>query len=70
MNNIEQYNFNPNPPLSNTNKKYIILKNKEDGVIFWTSGGEYRNDWYELVFENDDIEEVRIAYMKMLYNKK
>lgn len=60
--------FNPYPPLSNSTKKYIVLKNKIENNVFWTSGGEYRSDWYELIFESDDLDDVKDFYMKLKYD--
>lgn len=66
----EEKEFNCSPPLTNCESKYMVLKNKENGVMFWTSGGEYRNDWYEMVFESDDKDEVMSFYMSEKHNKK
>ena len=62
--------FNPEPPLQKSLLKYMILRNKENNTIFWTSGGEYRTDWYELIYHSDSIDEVKDIYMKMVYDKK
>lgn len=62
--------FNPNPPLQKSNLKYMVLRNKENNAIFWTSGGEYRIDWYDLLFHSDDIDEVKDYYMKVIYSPK
>jgi hypothetical protein len=62
--------FNPNPPLSNTLMRFMLIRNKENNNITMTSGGEYRSDWYELLFESNDEDEVRNVYMKMIYDAK
>lgn len=69
QNEIDLENFNDSPPLSNSNAKYIVLVDKETKQIFWTSGGEYRNDWYELVFESETREEAINYYMKKKFEK-
>jgi len=68
MKKTKEQEFDPNPPLSNTEKKYVILRNKGEKNIFWTTGGEYRSDWYDVVFQSDDIEEVKDCYMKLVYD--
>jgi hypothetical protein len=62
--------FNPNPPLSFTEKKYVIYRNKQEKNIFMTTGGEYRSDFYEIVFQSDDMDELRDYYMKITYSPK
>lgn len=62
--------FNQNPPLSFSAKRFIVLRLKENGNVIWTSGGEYRSDWYELLFESDDKDETIDFYMKKNYDKK
>ena len=64
----KEIEFDPNPPLSTTEKKYVIFRNKEENKMFMTSGGEYRSDWYEIVFQSDDMDEVKDCYMKLVYD--
>jgi hypothetical protein len=68
MKKTKEQEFNPNPPLSNTEKKFVIYLNKEDNKMFMTSGGEYRSDWYNVVFQSDDMDEVSDFYMKLVYD--
>jgi hypothetical protein len=64
----KEMEFNDNPPLSVSDKRYMILRNKEEANLFWTSGGEYRSDWYEVIYQSDDVEEVKDMYMKIVYS--
>jgi hypothetical protein len=64
----KEMEFNDNPPLSVSDKRYMILRNKDEKNIFWTSGGEYRSDWYEVIYQSDDVEEVKDMYMKIVYS--
>ena len=32
------------------------------------TGGEYRSDWYDVVFQSDDMDEVKDCYMKLVYD--
>jgi len=43
------------------NKDTMVLKGKEHGNIFMTSGGFFRSDWYELVGEYDSSKEARVV---------
>jgi hypothetical protein len=42
-----------------SHRAFMVLRGKELGNVFWTTGGEYRTDWYELLFESDDEEAVK-----------
>ena len=64
----QKQEFNENPPLRKATKKYIILRDKGNGVVFWTSSSEYRIDFYDLVFQSDDLDEVKDYYMKITYD--
>lgn len=66
----DDMDFDQNPPLAFSGKKFIVLRLKENGNLFWTSGGEFRSDWYELLFESDDKDETIDYYMKKNYDKK
>lgn len=46
-------------PTAVSNHAFMVLRGKDYGNVFWTSGGEYRTDWYELLYENDDEELVK-----------
>lgn len=65
----KELEFNPNPPLALCSKKFMVLYYKENGNVIWTSGGEYRSDFYDLLFESDDEDEVRSYYMNYSYEK-
>lgn len=45
-------------------KAFMLLKGREHGNVFWTTGGEYQSDWYELLFESDEQEEVQAQWHK------
>jgi hypothetical protein len=70
MSKKKEMEFNENPPLSVCDKRYMILRNKSEDNVFWTSGGEYRSDWYEVLFQSDIEDEVKDFYMKMVYSPK
>ena len=36
----------------------MVLRGKKHDNVFWTTGGDYNEDWYELLHESDDQEEV------------
>ena len=52
-----------------SNSAFMVLRGKEHGNIFWTSGGKYRTDWYELLFESDNEEEVRDYWRFKFYGR-
>lgn len=51
-------------------KKFMVLRGKELRNVFWTNGGKYRSDWYELVFETDSQEEVQAKFDQLYYTNK
>lgn len=59
-----------NPPMLNCTKRYMVLRIKDSNKLMWTSGGEYRADLYELLFEGDDLDEAIDFYMKKNYDRK
>lgn len=59
--------FNENPPMRSSNLKYMILRDKSNDNCFWTTGGEYRMDFYELVYQSDSLDDVKDYYMKIRY---
>lgn len=63
----EKVEFNDNPPLRKTTNKYVVLKDKVNGNVFWTSGGEFRIDLYDMIFQSDNLDEVKDFYMKLRY---
>lgn len=61
------------PPMAKSQMKYMVLRIRsgENGNEFFvTSGGEYRYDFYELVFQSDSLDEARDFYMKLRYDPK
>ena len=47
---------------------FMVLRGKEAGNVFWTSGGDYRTDWYDLLGEFDTAEEAQAHWRFHYYN--
>lgn len=62
--------FNDRPPMRKSSLAYVVLLIKESGIVFCTSGGEYREDLYELLYQSDSFDEAQDYYMKLRYDKK
>lgn len=65
-------NLHVSQPNANTNvssRAFMVLRGKEHGNIFWTTGGKYRDDWYELLFESDDEEAVKEHWRLKFYGR-
>ncbi|MEY4571495.1 MAG: hypothetical protein RLZ10_706 [Bacteroidota bacterium] len=60
--------INENPPLSKSTYDHIVLRDKGNGCLILTSGGEYRTDFYELVYQSDNSDDAKDYYMKMRYD--
>lgn len=56
--------------LENSQYAFMVLRGKKHGNIFWTKGGNYRTDWYELLFESDNEEEVREYWRRKIYGRE
>ena len=66
---MEKENVEDNPTTAISSFAFMLLKGKEHGNIFWTRGGEYRIDWYELLFESDDEEAVKNHWRLRFFGK-
>jgi hypothetical protein len=47
---------------------FMVLKGKKTGNVIWTTGGDYRTDWYVLLYECDTAEEAEAHWHSYYYN--
>jgi len=62
-------NYTEQVTYKTADKKWMVLRGREHGNVFWTAGGQYRDDWYELLFASDDEKAVSEECFKQYYGR-